>query len=227
MTDTPRVVIGYISGGHPTLEFTASLAATVRHCQQVVDTIPLRSSPRIAEARSQIVDLFAGKDADWLLMIDDDMQWTPADVKLLLSVASRDERPIVGGLCFSHDAASGPYAVRPTLWRVTDRSGTVELIRDYPKGELVEVDSTGAAFLLVHRQVFAKMRAKFGKLPSGADNPYPYFVEGLVTGAGVALGEDSAFCARARSMGIPIFVHTGARIGHVKTVVLTEAMFEG
>jgi len=217
------VVVAYIHGGTVTGQFCFSLAETMAHVGQIAGQIEMQSSPRIAEARSQVVEQFAERfpDADWLLMVDADMVWTPSDVELLLDVATRNERPIVGGLCFALDGDG----VKPVMFRLLDSSGKAEIIRDYPRGDLVEVDSTGAAFLLVHRQVFAKMRQQFGKRADGSDNPYPWFVEGQVTRDGVALGEDSAFCLRAKAMGIPIHVHTGARIGHVKTRVLTEAMF--
>ena len=43
---------------------------------------------------------------------------------------------------------------------------------------------------------------------------------------GSSYGEDIAFCVRLNHLGIPLHVHTGVHIGHVKTTVLDEAAFE-
>jgi hypothetical protein len=34
------------------------------------------------------------------------------------------------------------------------------------------------------------------------------------------MGEDLTFCMRAAAAGLPIHVHTGIQVGHVKTTVL-------
>ena len=39
-------------------------------------------------------------DADWLLWIDADMQWSPLDVDVLLDAADLKTTPVIGGLCF-------------------------------------------------------------------------------------------------------------------------------
>ncbi len=218
---TPDLALAYIHPGTVSGRFCASLARVVKHVPRVADIISLQSSPRIAEARSQIVDLFAATDHQWLLMVDADMVFDEADVNLILEAADPTSRPIVGGLCFTND---GPDKVKPVMHRLLD-GGDVETITDWPRGELIEVDTTGAAFLLVHRQVFAAMKAQFGQRADGSENPYPWFVEGMVTKNGMKLGEDTAFLMRARAMGIPVHVHTGTKIGHEKAQVLTEEMY--
>ena len=53
----------------------------------------------------------------------------------------------------------------------------------------------------------------------------PWFAEGTVY-KGMSFGEDTAFCIRAMSVGIPIHVHTGAKIGHVKPQIMDEAAYK-
>lgn len=187
----------------------------------------LRSGPRVAEARSQIVDAFLGHDAyaaaDWLLMLDSDMTFGGDLVERLLAVAHRDERPIVGGLCFAGAVGRGIW---PTLYVATNTEGEMDRIVDYPRDALVKVDATGAACLLVHRSVFTKMRQVYGRKADGSNNPYPWFQEGVTNSTGGCYGEDIVFCLRAGTVGCPTHVHTGIRIGHVKDVELTEALFD-
>lgn len=222
------MVLAYIHAGLVHGKFCASLVNTVfydaNHSRRIAGQIEMQSSPRIAEARSQIVDKFAEHfpDAEWLLMVDSDMSWSPEDVYLLLQSATRNERPIVGGLCFTWDGVS---QLTPTLYRLLDHTGRSEAVYDYPRDTLVQVDSTGAAFVLIHRQVFAKMKERFGTRADGTPNHFPWFQEGLVTKDGVGLGEDTSFFLKAKALGIPVHVHTGARIGHTKAVVLTEAQY--
>lgn len=226
------LVIGYVHPGEVAGAFCSSLTGVlmhdVAHHERIVRrgaVIDLQSGPRVAEARSQVIDIYAEKyaqHAPWLLFIDTDMVFEPDAVERLLAEADPREAPIVGGLCFA-----GSYATRlfPTLYRLTDTQGRMDRINDYPEG-MCQVDATGAAFLLVHRDVLSTMQTKYGRLKNGKRNRYPWFVEGILAPDGMAYGEDIAFCLRARELGIPIHVNTTVKVGHMKTHVLTEDMYQ-
>src|SRR5690606_27047578 len=104
----PSVVIAFCHSGHPTGNFLDSFAKTVMIESMREDGlirppggyIMLRSSPRIAEARSQLVETFLNsktfKGADWLFMVDSDMTWEPDAVRRLVEAADPDKRPIMG-----------------------------------------------------------------------------------------------------------------------------------
>lgn len=194
----------------------------------------LKSGPRIAEARNQIVESFAKTDDDWLLMYDSDMVFAPNALYQLLDDAydggTQVKRHIVGGLCFAGSLRPGGRLF-PTIYRTTqDEDGQVgtEIIYDYPKGVIVRVDATGGAFLLIHRSVFAKMSKPypqgFGTMPNGKPNTYPWFIEGVNGGA--QFGEDIAFCMRARALKFDVWVDTGCRTEHLKVGVLNEELYE-
>jgi len=189
--------------------------------------ISMISSPRIAEARSQIVELFLTEklfeNAEWLLTVDSDMSFDPEDVQRLLDAADPAERPIVGGLCF---AGRTPANMYPTLYRAgRDADGKLDVDKfdTIPDEEaLVEVSATGAAFVLIHRRVLLEMRKAYGRMPDQTTaNPYPWYAEGHVDRNGMPVGEDIVFCLRAGALGHRIFVHTGARIGHIKQIELS------
>jgi len=40
---------------------------------------------------------------------------------------------------------------------------------------------------------------------------------------GRRVGEDLSFCLRARSAGVPVNVHTGVQVGHVKSRMLGKS----
>ena len=184
-------------------------------------TIGIMSGPRIAAARNQVVNSFLTETkAEWLLMVDSDMVFSTQDVDTLFEVADPEDVPIVGGLCFG---ASLNGQMFPTLYifrnpEDTEDGHPVQKVYDYPDYGLCEVDGTGAAFLLMHRDCLKKIGEAF-------KGNAPWFCEGTVY-KGMEFGEDMAFCARAKALEYKIHVHTGAKIGHVKPQIMDEAAYK-
>lgn len=225
------LVIGYVHPGVVEGKFASSLTSLLLddardgRILKRGGIIELCSGPRVAEARSQVVDeyLKAFPNSPWLLFIDSDMTFSPDAVRTLMAAAHPINAPIVGGLCF---AGSLEGRIRPVMFRLTSSNGEMEEIEHYEPNTLMQVGATGAAFLLVHRNVWLTLSARFRKIPgTDVESPYPWFVEGMVNAQGAPYGEDVAFCLRANACGIPVHVHTGAKIGHVKPVVLDEALW--
>lgn len=216
-----KVCLGWCDPGEVSGDFAASVLQTQMADERLGAFIRYEGGPRVAESRNTIVDRFLFSDAtkgfDWLWMVDADMSWTPADFAQLLASADKDERPIVGGLCF----AAGKGDVYPTLYRLT-ADQEVEPVRDYGPG-LNKVDATGAAFLLMHWSVLARMGEAFAELPNGVQNPYRWFVEGMASKTGKPMGEDIAFAIKANSLDIPIYVDARVKVGHRKAKTYTES----
>lgn len=235
------VVVAFISPGEVAARFTDSLAELIRvdahGSKHIVGTISLRSGPRVAEARCQVVDAFIlhHPDAEWLLMVDADMVFDPDILDRLFEVADAGHAPIVGGLCFAGVHGGKVYPTIFRLFNEDDGHVALEPVDEYPVDDIVKVGATGAACMLVHKHVFGAMRRPgpaageqfdpqvhgFGTLPNGRNNPFPWFAEGLTTSKGIPLGEDIAFSRRAMALGIPMYVHTGVKVGHCKEWVIT------
>jgi hypothetical protein len=233
------VCLSWIDGGTTSGWFMASvtnmLTLDARLDQHIIgdrgDQIHIQSSPRIHEARNQVVDHFAAlpQQPEWLLMIDADMTFEPDLIYKMLAAADPVRVPILGALCFGGGRVHEPF---PTIYRlieekVDERSYySLDKVYDYPRDTLVKVGATGAACLLVHRQVFATMKNAYGTLPDGSPNPSPWFAEGITGLKGEGWGEDTVFCLRAQSLRIPVHVHTGIKTGHVKEVVIDEVFYD-
>lgn len=234
-----NLAVGYCHPGDVSGRFTDSLTQMVRadHVggQHIVRTISLKSGPRVAEARSQIVDAcFEDEQVDWLLMLDADMTFEPDLLERLMEIADERTVPILGGLCFAGVHGGRTYPTLYRMWTEDDGHTAIEAVDEYPEDALVKVGATGAACLLVHKSVYQAMRRPgpeagesfdrrihgFGTLANGLPNPYPWFAEGLTTSKGIALGEDIAFCRKAMFLQIPIHVFTGVKLGHVKEWVI-------
>jgi GT2 family glycosyltransferase len=197
-------------------EFAASILNLVTKGPVPVETVlAYQSGPNISTGRNQLVNSFLTEySAPWLLMLDTDMVFGEDAAARLIAAADPLERPVVGALCFSQNFEGAPYS---TMYDLTEpEPGRLAFARrsGWPEDECVEVSATGAACLLMHRDALEKVRK------TSNDAAAPWFRE-LPIGAPLALmGEDMTFCLRAAAAGIPVHVHTGVQVGHIKPVML-------
>lgn len=147
---------------------------------------------------------------DELMWIDSDIAFEPDDVDRL----RHHGVPIAAG-AYAKKAARA-LALYP-------EPGTKQLQMG-EGGGLVKVRYVGAGFLLVRKAAFDAVEQHFG-LPTcnaqfGAPL-VPYFLPMAVASDGGYwyLGEDYAFCERARQAGIATMVDTTIRLGHVGSYV--------
>lgn len=175
----------------------------------------------IAGGRNDIVRKFLTRSIEWLLMVDDDMTFPPDALEKLLASADPKLRPVVGGLCFG----GGRGSIYPTMYRLVDpkeNDGDPRgHVNEWEDGELVKVDATGAAFLLIHRSVLVRMLEVFGEGTPAA----PWF--SFSAYKGFPFSEDWTFCLRLMQLEVPLYVNTAVKIGHEKSVVMDEAMWRG
>lgn len=212
-------VIAFIHPGQCSAYFTTSLVGSLLFDRvserRVVNIFNEWSSANVSASRNSIVRKFLATDAEWLWFIDADMAWEPDALDALHNVADPESAPIVGGLCFgaSHDV------LWPTIYQLGEVDGSPTTIRvdDYPRDSLVQVAATGAAFLLIHRRALEAIEVK------SFNRTFPWFQETELNGQPV--GEDLTFCLRAGMAGLPVFVHTGVKVGHHKSHLLTEDLF--
>ena len=183
----------------------------------------VESGPRISSARNLLVKTFLTEaqfaDVEWLLMLDSDMTFAPDLLDHLFEGVRDDEglaQAIVGGLCFG----GGHGSIFPTMYEIVDpkeNDGQANrIISSWDEGAHVKVDVTGAACLMVHRGVYESMAQAQGSY----DIPGCWYSEGAHNG--LEIGEDWGFCLKARQMGLEIFVHTAAKIGHMKSIEMNE-----
>lgn len=196
------VVVGYVSPGYVATEFHDSLMHLILE-RGIGGRISVNSGPRIASSRNQIVREFLATNRPWLWMLDTDMVFGSDTLQKLLDA----DREIVGALCHGHKLDGSTF---PVLYELTETGMCRK--EDFEDG-LVEVDGTGAACLLVHRDVLEKMQAN-------ADNDlYPWFQEGRTLGK-LEVGEDICFCLKAKEQGYKVYVDTRVKCGHKKHIVI-------
>ena len=223
------VAICYISGGQVEHEFSESLLSTMLQYQKrnpIRAHVTMQSSPRIAQSRCDVVNMFIDEtDAEWLFFVDTDMVWKGKQFAKLYDAARNRGPCVMGALCFTGRPGN---EIKPTIYKlVQDETGNTidfQIVFDFPRDEIIQVGATGAACILIHRDIVEAMREKFGKLPNGRHNPQPYFTESVMSGNSV--GEDIAFCIRTNALGYPIYVDTRTVFGHKKSWILDLETFE-
>ena len=210
-----HAVIGYVHPAHVAAEFCASLISVVMEAATPLDTVlTYASGPNISTPRNLIVDEFLRQHrAPWLLMVDTDMVFAGDALDRLVAAADPVERPLLGALCYSPAAGE----VKPTMYEITQKpSGELGFAHreTWPEGACVQVSATGTGFLLMHRDALVTV----GK--ASKDKAAPWFRESPVGAPLSLMGEDMTFCLRAGAAGIPVHVHTGVQVGHLKPQML-------
>lgn len=231
------VQVAYLHGGKVSTSFHESMMRLVAYDsanrQRIVSTegpfTILTGTIDVPDNRNFATRRFLDEtDYDWLFFVDTDMGFLPDSVDRLVEAADPQERPIVGGLCFSaravaYDGYGGArIGIRPTLFMpaVKEEDGKrifgFQNCPRYPEDTLFQVAGTGAAFLLMHRSALEKIRAEHGD----------HWWTMTAYQNGQMLSEDLSFCARAGQQSIPVFVHTGVKTTHHKQMWVSEMDYD-
>jgi len=169
----------------------------------------VRRYPSSAAVDRTRCDMATGALADRF----DELMWIDSDIAFEADAVDQlrgHDLPVVAGIY----PKKGVQAFALHL-----ESGTAELVVG-EAGGLRDVRYVGAGFLLIQRMVFDDVQRHFGLpicnasfgLPS-----VPYFLPMVIAheGGHWYLGEDYAFCERARQAGHKIVIDTTIRLGHV------------
>lgn len=173
----------------------------------------------LTSQRNTLVQRMRG---DWILFIDSDMVFDTRAIGRLIATRDEGDFDMLGGLCFQR---AEPY--QPTLYmRESPHAGGYAFLEKWDS-DVVEVDGTGMAFMIIHKRVFERMARHFED-PDFVWPPYEqrvrmeppnYFrwVDGV--------GEDLRFCQDAKASGSRILVDTRNEIGHVGEQVINHRTF--
>ncbi len=174
----------------------------------------------VYHSRNRLAEKFLQTDAKYLLMMDDDIipcigrpAWMRSTVQSAQNVPDLPlQRHIIHRLLNSGKTLiGGAYFGRQEGAKlVCSNQSLVESARAY--NDIVEpVDWIGTGCLLIHRSVFDDIKKKHPELAtSNPDAPFDYFMP--MTGH---VGEDVAFCYRAKKAGHQPHIDLGTPVFHV------------
>lgn len=189
------------------------------------DVVCVISGPALQLGRGSVATTFMEHtDGDVLLMIDADMRFTIETIYQMwqqfkaLPKLNGDKAKVLGGLAFMLRGPKITLAnMQPTIWaNAPDGSRRYVGQYDYLQDTLLKVAATGAACLMVHREVFQAVGDRYG-------HGRWFYHEHLDDGD--ELGEDLSFCRKVTDCGYGIYLHTALKFGHMKTVEIGEAEY--
>lgn len=183
-------------------QFCESLATLRRvgECQ-----VAFHMGSLIYTARNTLAETAIQMDADWMLWLDSDMVFRPDLLEVLYNTAQEQKADFVTGVYYRRRE---PYS--PVLFKTLSYSGDVptwsnqDEIPDHP----FEVEGCGFGAVLLNTQVLFDVLGKYGA------NPFTPTAN---------LGEDLAFCWRARECGYKIIADPSAPLGHIGYTMITKA----
>ena len=187
----PRVAIAVPSGDMVHADFSRAYADLCRASAKLPLQLISVKSSIVAEARNNGVELAQSHGADFLLFLDSDMLFPPTTLFRLL-IHGKD---IVGATYTKRvapfETLGTPLAEQPVA----------------SSGDLVEMRRIPTGCLLIDMRVFDKL-----------SKPYFRFE---VDANGAIVGEDYAFCDRAREAGFRIWCDAviSRQIGHIGQMV--------
>jgi|TARA_Y100000310_G_scaffold343311_1_gene450340 hypothetical protein len=170
------------------------------------------SSSGFLAARNRAVDSAREYECTHLLIVDDDMVFEEDAALRLLNW----KLPIV----------SATYIMNrdPYIPNVRRRAGSdwdydqdglwfdMEASR-HQQIPLLEVDSTGAGFILIDMRVFDLLEKPYYFMAVNPDDPTSF------------MGEDTYFMFKCRDVGIPVVLDCGLEVGHIGTFTYTMDNF--
>jgi hypothetical protein len=167
------------------------------HAIQPIVRVPVGSSLLVAD-RNRLVEMFWESGADYMLCIDNDLGF---DARVVLKMLSY-KKDFVAGVYPSRDGSG--FTFRP----VTEEDGRI-VIDDETK--LLKMEYIPAGFMLIKRNVIAKMRETYPELWYSPKDPrnkkesaFCFFDTEVWEGE--FWGEDYVFCRRVRNAGFDIWV---------------------
>ena len=213
----PRVCLGLICPGHVRVEMYASHINALALCDKkkvwLTGFLPHITGPYLDNGRNEVVGSFLNQPelGDWLLFVDDDIEFSPSDVEELASIADHETAPVVSGVYVSPLKEHGNS---PIAFRRDENMQHIPLNLEAvaQTDEVLPIDSAGAGFLLLSRPLLERMMHLFG-------SPDPWFCEPTLYQR--RHGEDLGFFLRVRDMGIQPLLHCGVKLGHIKTAKYT------
>lgn len=175
---------------------------------QAVEYMGVPRGGDIAEKRERQVEAALASGCTHVWLMDGDMVFPPEILVDLFNLLGAGA-DLAGGLCFRGYPPWEPVLFHPTKNRM------MLPFQDFKFGDIVKPRATGAACLLVKRNVFDKL-----------DQPW-FLVKRSETDrfAKVEISEDCYFTSHATAAGFKLWVHTKYDVDHIREFSVNRELF--
>jgi len=214
------VSIVWCDNGTTDGKFTEGLVYTLIHAALM--GVPISNAVRvqgnqIARQRQAAIEMWEQVKTDWALWIDSDVVLTKEMLKSLWDAADKSARPIVSGVYFiSHNMEGSLMQPMPCAFNETEDEHKIKYLHPLPKNQIVKIDSVGMGLVLMHKSILKALNDKF--------SDQFWFGENNERGKKF-IGEDISFFRKIKTLGIPVYVHTGVIAKHMKRFAFDEAYY--
>ena len=196
MKTVPSVTIGTPHNRDLTPEFVISLISMLRGSPLNIK-VALYQSCLVHVGRNVIAQ--GAQSTDYLLFVDSDIEFPSWGLGKLLDSG----KDVIGGMYFKKGP---PHS--PLVYKYDPETMSHECIQN-PPSETFECDGLGTGFLLIKKEVLVKLFDKdFVK-----ENGFPFAF--MTKPDGNDIGEDLAFCIRARKAGFSVWCDPSIPLKHV------------
>lgn len=228
-TIAAKVIIAVPSRGQMSINFVRCLVDLAFHLakENVLAGLSIQGGPFLPHVRAKACGADVARGAlqqpfdddtiTHIMMLDDDMIFTPQQVSTLLA----RNKDVVSGMypygppAYTHEDApliAGYWDEEFFEQNYTMPYLTVEQARKKAKSmkqELIPVDWVGLGFLLIKTKVFRRV-------------PYPWFQPRVIRMAGMvdSTSEDVGFCYKIKKAGFDIWLDTTVAVSHEKSILL-------
>ncbi len=207
MPEPLKIIFGVLSTyerngwHHPSItQFFADLPFQTGYAFRMV---PVNNFQPAASGRNVFCKNFKDTDADFVAMIDNDMQ-IPANLIDTVKDAPADAG-IVVPVFYLWDQTKHNVTL---CWGVDKEPERIGTLGHFAPG-FHELNKCGTGVIFIRPKVLRKM-------------PYPYFRYLYNKDQGMAGTEDIQFCIQAREMGMKIYGNTAVKVGHYHSVELSS-----
>lgn len=187
-----KILLGMPCVKEITTKTVISLLATVK--KGAVEPMIVEGS-LVYDARDAIATYAVENDYDYILYVDSDMVFSAEDVKRLVA----HDTDIVSGLYVTRQGENNNVLYDRIIKRRRFPYRAPKLIEDKATSGYAEIAACGFGFCLIKTEVIKTMLKRYKSLFE------PKW----------GLGEDIAFCVRARKCGYKIFTDRDVKLGHV------------
>lgn len=148
---------------------------------------------------------------DWLLWVDSDICLNSQAIDYLWETADKVYRPVVSGVYFIYKDLDGttPIPLPSIFYEMEENEFLMRYVHPLPPEQIMQVDHAGFGLVLMHKSIIPKLREKFSDGFLFAENIVSSKEEHYI-------GEDIAFFRKLKQANIPLYVHTGALVNHIK-----------
>lgn len=161
----------------------------------------------IYESRNTLAKQAIATKADYIMWLDSDMTFAP-DTMTRLQQHMEEGKDIVTGLYFRRRPPFTPVLFK-TLERIDDDCARHENYDDYPDGDVFEIGGCGFGCIMTRTSVLEDVFLNYHK----CFDPV------------CSIGEDLAFCLRARELGYKIYCDSTIKCGHIGQLVVDESVY--